>query len=124
MRKMDYVDLFALPLPKKNLAKYRRMAEFFAKLIKEYGALEYREFVGDDLHPKGGTPFTKNIKLKKGEVLIGAYVVYPSRARRDRANKKLMADPRIKKSMEEWSQNPLFDMKRMLYGGFKTIVRL
>lgn len=124
MKKMDYVDLFALPLPKKNLAKYRRMAQLFARVIKDYGAVEYREFVGDDLHPKGAVPFTKNIKLKKGEVLIGAYVVYRNRAGRDRANKKLMADPRIKKSMEDWNKNPVFDMKRMLYGGFKTIVRM
>jgi uncharacterized protein YbaA (DUF1428 family) len=124
MKKMDYVDLFALPLPRKNLAKYRRTAQTFARVIKEFGAVEYREFVGDDLHPKGMTPFTKNIKLKRGEVLVGAYLVYHSRALRDRANKKMMADPRMKKMMEEMSKKPLFDVKRMLYGGFKTIVRM
>ncbi len=124
MKKMDYVDLFALPLPRKNLAKYRRTAQIFARVIKEFGAVEYREFVGDDLHPKGMTPFTKNIRLKRGEVLIGAYLVYRNRAGRDRANKKMMADPRMKKMMEEMSKKPLFDVKRMLYGGFKTIVRM
>lgn len=124
MKKMDYVDLFALPLPKKNLARYRRTAQIFAKVIKKYGAVEYREFVGDDLHPKGMTPFTKNIRLKKGEVLIGAYVVYRNRAGRDRAGKKMMADPQIKKMMEEMSRRPLFEVKRMLYGGFRTIVRM
>ena len=124
MKKMDYVDLFALPLPRKNLAKYRRTAQLFARVIKEFGALEYREFVGDNLHPKGMTGFLKNIRLKRGEVLVGAYIVYPSRAHRDRANKKMMADPRLKKMMEEMSKKPLFNVKRMLYGGFKTIVRM
>jgi len=124
MKKMDYVDLFALPLPKKNLAKYRRTAQLFARVIKEFGAVEYREFVGDDLHPKGMTPFTKNIRLKRGEALVCACLVYPSRTQRDRANKKMMNDPRMKKMMEEMSKKPLFDVKRMLYGGFKTIVRM
>jgi len=124
MKKTDYVDLFALPLPRKNLAKYRRTAQLFARVIKEFGAMEYREFVGDDLHPKGMTSFTKNIKLRKGEVLVGAYVVYHHRVHRDRANQKMMADPRMKKMMEEMCKKPLFDVKRMLYGGFKTIVRM
>lgn len=124
MKKMDYVDLFALPLPKKNLAKYRRTAQIFAKVGRKFGIVEYREFVGDDLRAKWGKPFTKNIKLKRGEVLIGAYVVFRNRTARDRANQKMMADPQMKKMMEEMNKKPLFDVKRMLYGGFKTIVRM
>jgi alkaline phosphatase len=119
MKKMDYVDLFALPIPKKNLAKYRRIAQKFGKVIKELGALEYREFVGDDLHPKGMTPWTSRVKLKNGEVLVSSFVIYKSRKHRDQVNKSLMEDPKMKKLMND----PMpFDMKRMLYGGFKTFI--
>jgi uncharacterized protein YbaA (DUF1428 family) len=121
MAKMDYVDLFALPLPKKNLAKYKVIANKFGKIIKDLGAVQYREFIGDDLHVKGLTSWTSHIKLKKGEVLIGSFVVYRSRAHRDQVNKKMMKDPRMK----ELTEVPMmFDMKKMLYGGFKTIVRV
>jgi uncharacterized protein YbaA (DUF1428 family) len=120
MKKMDYVDLFALPIPKKNMARYQRIAEKFGKLITELGAVEYREFVGDDLHPKGMTPWTNNVKLKKGEVLVSSFIIYKSRTHRDQVNKKMMKDPRMKEMMQE---PMLFDMKRMLYGGFKTFVR-
>ncbi len=120
--KMDYVDLFALPLPKKNLARYRKMAQFFAKFIKKYGALEYREFASDDIRPKGMVSFLTSIKLKPGEILIGAYVVYKSRAHRDLVNKKMMTDPQMGECMK--NQVMPFDVKRMHYGGFKTIVRL
>ena len=124
MPKMDYVDLFAVPLPKKNLARYKRSAQVFARVIKECGALDYREFVGDDLHPVGMTPFTRDIKLRAGEILVCAYVLYPSRAVRDRANQKMMTHPKMQKEIEKMTQHPPFDMKRMLYGGFQTIVRL
>jgi uncharacterized protein YbaA (DUF1428 family) len=121
MAKMDYVDLFALPLPKKNLTKYRKLANQFGKIIKDLGAIEYREFVGDDLHVKGMTSWTSHIKIKKGEVLIGSFVIYRSRSQRDQVNKKMMKDPRMKKLMEA---PIMFDMKKMLYGGFKTIVNV
>ncbi len=121
MKKMDYVDLFALPIPKKNFAKYRVIAQQFASIIKELGALDYREFVGDDLHQKGMVPWTSRIKLKKGEVLIGSFVLYRSRTHRDQVNKKMMNHPRMKKLM---NMAMPFDMKRMLYGGFKTFVRI
>ena len=123
MKKMDYVDLFALPLPKKNMARYIRSARLFARVIKDCGARDYRGFVGDDLHAKGMTPFTRDIKLRGGEVLVCAYVLYDSRAARDRASKKMMADPRMEKEMQAMSKNPPFDFKRMLYGGFQTIVQ-
>lgn len=120
---MAYVDGFVIPLPKKNLAAYRRMARVAGKVWREHGALDYRECVGEDLAPhvpgvKVPPPFPTQLGLKRGETLIFAWIVYRSRAHRDRVNKKVMSDPRILKMMDA----KLFDEKRMLYGGFKTIV--
>ena len=116
-----YVDLFLLPLPRRNLARYRRMAKGFAKFVKRLGALDYREFLGDDLTVKGMTPFTRYYKLKPGEGLVGSYVLYRSKAHRNAVNKKMMQDPDMKESMNETMP---FDMKRMCYGGFKTIIQM
>jgi uncharacterized protein YbaA (DUF1428 family) len=115
-----YVDLFLLPLPRKNMVRYRRSARVFARFVKKHGALDYREFLGDDLHPKGMTPFTRYYKLKSEEVLVGSYVLYRNRAHRDRVNKKMMFDPEMKEGM----QSIPFDMRRMCYGGFKTIIMM
>ena len=119
---MAYVDGFLLPLPKKNLQAYRRMSAKAGKIWREHGALEYRECIGDDLLIKGVVPFTKTMKLKPGETVVFSWIVYKSRAHRDRVNKKVMSDPRLKKEMEEGSMP--FDVKRMHYGGFKVIVDL
>jgi uncharacterized protein YbaA (DUF1428 family) len=116
-----YVDLYILPIPKKNLSAYRRIAQQFGKIIEDHGALEYREWVGDDLKVKGMTPFTSKIKLKPGEVLISSVVEFRSKSHRNQVNKKSMNDPRMKALMGE---KPLFDMQRMLYGGFSTIVKM
>ena len=116
-----YVDLYMLPVPRKNLAAYRRSAQGFGKIIAQHGALEYREWVGDDLSPKFGVAFPSKIKLKTGEVLISSVVEYRSKAHRNQVNKKAMNDPRMKALMPK---KPLFDMKRMCYGGFKTIVKM
>jgi len=116
-----YVDLYILPLPRKNLAAYRRIAQRYGKIIEDHGALEYREWVGDDLKTKFGTPFPKKIKLKPGEVLIASVVEFRSKSHRNQVNKKAMTDPRMKKMMIE---PMLFDVKRMLYGGFATIVKM
>ena len=115
-----YIDGFVLPVPKKNIAAYRRMATKASKIWREHGALEYRECVGDDLDVKFGTPFPKGIKIKPGETLVFAYVVYQSRAHRDKVNAKVMKDPRIGGMCDP--NNMPFDCNRMLYGGFKTIV--
>ncbi len=120
MDKGNYVDLFILPLPKKKLATYQKLAKFFARFVKKHGALDYREFMGDDLKVPGMTPFTRYFKLKPGEGLVGSYVLYRSKGHRDQVNKKMMSDPEMKKM----DQPMPFDMKRMLYGGFKTIVRM
>lgn len=116
-----YVDLYILPIPRKNLSAYRKIAQQYGKIIEDHGALEYREWVGDDIKVKGMTPFTSKIKLKPGEVLISSVVEFSSKSHRNQVNKKAMNDPRMKALMEV---KPLFDMKKMLYGGFSTIVKM
>jgi uncharacterized protein YbaA (DUF1428 family) len=114
-----YVDGFVIPILKKNVNSYRRMAQIAAKVWRDNGALEFRECVGEDLNIKMGKPFTHGIKTKPGETVIFSYIVFKSRAHRDRVNAKVMKDPRLAKMMDQ----PMpFDVKRMLYGGFKTIV--
>ena len=117
---MKYVDGYVLPVPKKSLPAYKRMAQKAGKIWREHGALDYKECAGDDLNVKWGVPFSRNMKLKPGETVIFAYVVFNSRAHRDRVNAKVMKDPRLAASMEA-SAMP-FDTKRMVYGGFKVLV--
>ena len=116
---MAYVDGFVLAVPKKNLAAYRKLSRAAGKVWREHGALEYRECAGDDLAIKMGLPFPKLAKAKPGETVVFSWIVYESRAARDRVNKKVMKDPRITKTM---SQKMPFDVKRMAYGGFRVIV--
>jgi len=116
---MKYVDGFVLPVPKKKLQAYRRLARQAGAVWKEYGALEYRECVGDDLEVKWGIPFPRFLKLKRGETVIFSWIVYKSRAERDRINALVMKDPRIA-NMDPKSM-PVDD-KRMVYGGFKILV--
>ena len=113
-----YVDGFVLPLPKRNLAAYRKMAQMAGKIWREHGALDYKECVGDDLNIKIGMPFPRGIKSKPGETIVFAYILYKSRAHRDRVNTRVMKDPRMKTGMKSMP----FDVKRMLYGGFKVVV--
>jgi uncharacterized protein YbaA (DUF1428 family) len=115
-----YVDGFLLPVPKKNVEAYRRMAQKAGKVWRDHGALEYRECVGDDVRAKGAVPFKRGVKLKPGEKVFFSWIVYKSRAHRDRVNAKVMQDPRIQ-SMMEGKAMP-FDVKRMAYGGFKVLV--
>jgi uncharacterized protein YbaA (DUF1428 family) len=115
-----YVDGFILPVPKKNLATYRKMAKLAGKVWREHGALDYVECVADDVKPGKVTSFPQSVKLQKNETVIFSYVVYKSRAARNRCMKKVMADPRLKLDMK----NMPFDGKRMFWGGFKKIVRV
>jgi uncharacterized protein YbaA (DUF1428 family) len=117
---MRYVDGFVLPVPKKHLQTYRRIAKKSGKVWRDHGALEVRECAGDDLNVKMGVPFARSVKLKGGETVVFAWIVFKSRAHRDRVNAKVMKDPRIAKMMEPTSMP--FDHKRMLYGGFKIMV--
>lgn len=117
---MAYVDGYVLPVPKKKLQAYRRMAQKAGKIWRKYGALDYKECVGDDLKTKWGVPFSRAFKLKPGETVVFSYIVFKSRADRDRVNAKVMKDPSIAAGMED---KPMpFDMKRMVYGGFKVLV--
>ena len=117
---MSYVDGFVIPLPKKNVAAYRRMARLAGKVWKEHGALEYRECVGDDLKVKFGAPFGRTHKLKPGETVVFSWILYRSRSHRDRVNAKVMKDPRLAKMMD--GDEMPFNPKRMNYGGFNVIV--
>jgi uncharacterized protein YbaA (DUF1428 family) len=117
---MRYVDGYVLPVPKRNLETYRRIAAKAGRIWREHGALEYRECVGDDLEPQWGARFPRMLRLKPGETVIFSWIVFRSRAHRDRVNAKVMEDPRLASTMEGKSMP--FDMKRMLYGGFKTLV--
>lgn len=114
-----YVDGYVLPVPKKNLQAYRRMAQKAGKIWREHGALEYRECAGDDLNVQFGVPFSRQLKLKAGETVIFSWVVFKSRTHRDRVNAKVMKDPRL----ADMDQKTMpFDPKRMLYGGFEMLV--
>ncbi|MDH4981311.1 DUF1428 domain-containing protein [Hyphomicrobium sp. D-2] len=119
---MSYVDGFVLAVPEENLAEYRKIARKAGKIWLEHGALEFRECVADDVKPGKQTSFPQSVKLKPGEVVVFSYIVYKNRAQRDRVNAKVMADPRLNTMME--GKDMPFDGKRMIYGGFKTLVAL
>ena len=117
-----YVDGFVVPVPKRNIEKYRRMSQKAGKVWREYGALDYRECVGDDLNVKMCLPFPRGIKSKPGETIVFSWILFKSRAHRDKVNAKVMKDPRLAKMME--GDDMPCDSERMLYGGFKTIVEV
>jgi uncharacterized protein YbaA (DUF1428 family) len=117
---MPYVDGFVIPMPRKNVDSYRRMSRAAGKIWRDHGALEYRECVGDDLEPAMGLPFPRGIRARAGETVVFSWIVYKSRAHRNAVNKRVMKDPRLDKMPKEMP----FDIKRMLYGGFRTIVDL
>lgn len=117
---MKYVDGYVLPVPKKNLKAYVRMAQKAGKIWRKLGALDYKECVGEDLAVKFGVPFPRILKPKPGETVVFSFIVFKSRAHRDRVNAKVMKDPRIT-SMCDPKSMP-FDCKRMVYGGFKVLV--
>ena len=118
---MAYIDGFVLPVPKANLAAYCRLARKAGKIWREHGALEYHECVADDVQPGKLTSFPQSVKLKPDEVVIFSYVIYKSRAQRDRVNAKVMKDPRLA-GMDP--KTLPFDGKRMFWGGFKPLVTL
>lgn len=115
----QYVDGFVIPILKKNVKAYVKMAKLGAKVWKDHGALDYRECVGEDLKNAWGISFPKLAKTKTGETVIFAYIVFKSRAHRDAVNAKVMKDPRMKCDMKDMP----FNVKRMAYGGFETLVR-
>jgi uncharacterized protein YbaA (DUF1428 family) len=119
---MRYVDGFVIPIPKKNVPAYRRMAVKAGKIWREHGALEYRECVGDDLNVKLGMPFPRLVKLRRDETVVFAWIVFKSRTHRNRVNAKVVKDLRIRSMCDP--QTMPFDMKRMAYGGFNVRVEV
>jgi uncharacterized protein YbaA (DUF1428 family) len=118
---MPYVDGFIVAVPKKNLDAYVRMAKRSGKVWREHGALDYREWIADDVKVGKRTSFPRSVKLKPDETVVFSWITYKSRAHRDRVNKKVMADKRLADMM-----NPKtlpFDAKRMIYGGFESLVK-
>ncbi|MBR1250406.1 DUF1428 domain-containing protein [Bradyrhizobium sp. AUGA SZCCT0169] len=120
---MAYVDGFIVAVPKKNIAAYRKMSTKAGKIWREYGALDYREWVADDVKVGKLTSFPRSVKQKPGETVVFAWITYKSRAQRDKINAKVMADPRLKSSMGDMKSMP-FDAKRMIYGGFESLVKV
>jgi len=117
---MNYVDGFLLPLPKDKLDEYQKIAHRAGEIWMEHGAIAYWETVGDDLVNEGVTSFSESATCKDGEIPVFAWIIYPSREERDRINALVMADPRMDTMMDK--DDPIFDFKRMAYGGFKAIV--
>lgn len=121
----DYIDGFVLPIPRIYLDEYKKVAEKVAEIWKEYGAIAYFEFVGDDLSLEGTKSFTKASDAKEDEEIVFGWVVFPSKEIRDLANKKVSTDPRMTKLISPLTdpKKLIFDAGRMLYGGFKPLVQ-
>ena len=120
-QKGNYVDGFVIPVPRRKVAAYCRMARLGGKIWREHGALDYAECIADDVTHGKRTSFPRSVKLRKGEVVFFSYIVYRSRASRDAVMKKVMKDPRLAKFMDPKTMP--FDGKRMFWGGFKVAVR-
>jgi uncharacterized protein YbaA (DUF1428 family) len=122
MKKMiGYVNVFVVPVPRTNLAKYKKMMKLFAKAWVKYGAYDYYECVGDRLDRGEVTSFPKSVKLKKGEVVVFGWATFKNKAQRDRAMGKLMSDPQLAPYMDP--NQMIFDGMRMYWGGFKPILK-
>ena len=117
---MSYVDCYVLPVPKKNLQAYARMAKKAGKVWLDHGAIEFHECVADDVKPGKHTSFPQSVKLNSGETVIFSWIVFKSRAHRDSVNAKVMKDPRLADMMDPKALP--FDGKRMFWGGFKVLV--
>lgn len=117
----NYIDGFVLPVPRDCLNEYRRLVEAVAEIWREHGALDYCEFVGDDLKLEGTRSFTDLVAATEDEIIVFGWVVFDSREARDLANEKVAADPRMADLVD--SSNSGFDAQRMVYGGFQSLVR-
>ena len=115
-----YVDGFVVPVPKRKIDAYRRMARKAGKIWREHGALEFRECVADDVKRGEVTSFPRSVSLKRGETVVFSWILFKSRAHRDRVNAKVMKDPRLAEEMDPKTMP--FDGKRMIYGGFEVVV--
>jgi len=122
----NYIDGFVLPVPRAHLDQYKGLAEKVANIWKEYGALAYFEYVGEDLKLEGTRSFIEVVDLKKDEVVVFGWAVFPSKAVRDRANREVPNDPRMAKIIGPLTdpKRLIFDAERMVYGGFQPLVEL
>ena len=122
---VNYIDGFVLPVPRIHLDEYRSVAEKVAEIWKEYGALEYFEYVGDDLKLEGTRSFIEVVDLKEDEVIVFGWVLFPSRETRELANKQVPNDPRMIELVTPLTQSSklIFDASRMVYGGFQPLVQ-
>ena len=114
---MSYVDGFVIPVPKAKIGAYTEFARLAASIWREYGALDYREWIADDVKPGKLTSFPQSVELRDDETVVFSWIVYESRAHRDEVNDKVMKDPRMKSDPATWP----FDGKRMIYGGFAPL---
>jgi uncharacterized protein YbaA (DUF1428 family) len=117
----NYVDGFITPVPVAKIADYKKMSRLAGKVFIEHGALSFCEAMADDVKPGKWTSFPQSVKLKTTEVVWLSWITFKSRAHRDRVNAKVMADPRLAKLMNP--KNVPFDGKRMIWGGFKTMIQ-
>lgn len=117
---MSYIDAFVIPVKKSKLPAYRKMVRFGCRIWTEHGALDYKECVGEDLKAPWALAFPKGIRAKPGETVVFSWILYKSRAHRDKVSAKAMQDPRMAAFMKP-DEMP-FDAKRMLYGGFAVMV--
>ena len=122
----NYIDGFVFPIAKAHLEEYKTVAEKVAEIWKEYGALAYLEFLGDDLQTEGTASFFKAVEVKENEQLIFGWVVFPSKEIRDEANKKVPQDPRMETLVKPLldPEKMIFNANRMLYGGFKSFIEV
>lgn len=122
----NYIDGFVFPIAKAHLEEYKTVAEKVAEIWKEYGALAYLEFLGDDLQTEGTASFIKTVEVKENEQLIFGWVVFPSKEVRDEANKKVSQDRRMETLVKPLldPEKMIFDANRMLYGGFKSFIEV
>ncbi|MBR9860558.1 DUF1428 family protein [bacterium] len=121
----NYIDAFVFPIAEKYLNEYKEIVEQVAEIWKEYGALSYNEFVGDDLHLEGTRSFIDAIEVKADDEVIFGWVVFPSKVVRDEANRKVPVDPRMEKLVAPLvdPKRMIFNADRMVYGGFKALVQ-
>jgi uncharacterized protein YbaA (DUF1428 family) len=115
---MSYVDGFVVPVPKAKLEDYKKLARTASEIWREHGALEYREWIADDVKPGKLTSFPQSVDLADDETVVFAWIVYESRAHRNAVNDKVMKDPRMKTDPSNWP----FDGKRMIFGGFAPLL--
>ena len=119
---MPYVDGFVVPVPKDKIEAYKEMATRCGEIWREHGALEFRECIAEDVKPGKLTSFPQSVDMQEGETVLFSWIVYASREERDIVNEKVMKDPRMAEMMKP--ENMVFDGKRMIYGGFETLVDL